>query len=465
MAIGTGFRALTPGVNASYSLADQWGQQTAVQKKRAVLAFNRSASLLNLPSQAIELMNKLLSFSQERDWAADTRPLVWPDTERLLAQVSFSLATLKRNMRRLCEAGLIAFRDSPNGKRFGKRDANGRIIPTSSYGIDLSPLGVRTPALEMMAEEEECRRDELRRLARQWTCQRKMLAGYIDSGLDYDLPGPWKECAADLEHLVEQRQGRCSVETLRDLCEALAAVLERARTAYAAASEHFDEAPPSAAQAAGFDQKHTKMSPMGVTNEPHKQNTNQPLLESLYNKRRSANAEQLNLHPDAGSASEKEASEKPVAGGSNVQHNPAGPQSYPIDLQSVLDACPELLSWVTGGVRNWHELAGAAAQIRPMLGISPSAWSEARAELGMSAAAVALAIIAQKFAAGEIREPGAYLRGLTERHRSGSLRLDKTIRALLCDAHSQKLAAMTALPDRAAAKSCPLQPERTPRLI
>nr|WP_313015851.1 plasmid replication protein RepC [Brucella intermedia] len=464
MMIGKGFRAITPGLHTSYSLADQWGPQTAVEKKRAVLAFNRAASLLNLPSQAIELMNKLLSFSQDRDWAADTRPLVWPDTERLLAQVSFSLATLKRNMRRLSEAGLIAFRDSPNGKRFGKRDANGKIIPTSTYGIDLSPLGVRTPALEMMAEEEDCRRDELRFLARQWTCHRKMLAGFIDSGLAYDLPGPWKDCAAELDRLVELRQGRCSVEVLRDLCEALAAVLERARTAYAAAADQFEGVRSSSAQAQDSDQKHTNMSPKGGTNEPHKQNTNQPSSDSLYNERRSANAEQLNSPTDAGSASERRAFEKPLVAGLNVQPNQAAPRSYPIDLQSVLEACPELLTWLAGEVRNWHDLAGAAAQIRPALGISPSAWSEARAELGVPASAVALAIIVQKHAAGEIREPGAYLRGLTERHRAGVLQLDKSIRALLADNNRQRITAIAGA-NRLPAKPFRPQGEWTPRLI
>ncbi|WP_420889850.1 replication initiation protein RepC [Ensifer aridi] len=49
---------------------------------------------------------------------------------------------------------------------------------------------------------------------------------------------------------------------------------------------------------------------------------------------------------------------------------------------------------------------------------------------------MALAIIVQKSAAGEIRDPGAYFRGMTERHRAGLLHLDKSICALLTNRRS-----------------------------
>ena len=35
-------------------------------------------------------------------------------------QVGFSLAALKRHIRKLIEAGIISMKDSPNGKRWGK---------------------------------------------------------------------------------------------------------------------------------------------------------------------------------------------------------------------------------------------------------------------------------------------------------------------------------------------------------
>jgi replication initiation protein RepC len=45
--------------------------------------------------------------------------------------------------RALIEAGLITMRDSPNGKRYGRRDPKGQII--EAYGFDLarSPRATR----------------------------------------------------------------------------------------------------------------------------------------------------------------------------------------------------------------------------------------------------------------------------------------------------------------------------------
>ncbi len=44
-----------------------------------------------------------------------------------MEQTGFSLSALKRHARRLAEAGVIAFQDSPNGKRWGRRDVDPQV--------------------------------------------------------------------------------------------------------------------------------------------------------------------------------------------------------------------------------------------------------------------------------------------------------------------------------------------------
>ena len=62
-------------------------------------------------------------------------------------------------------------------------------------------------------------------------------------------------------------------------------------------------------------------------------------------------------------------------------------------LGMVLDACPDLADYAKGGICNWRDFLAAAAVVRPMLGISPSAWDEARNVMGELQAAVVVACI------------------------------------------------------------------------
>lgn len=427
-----GSRRITARIHASSDLAQKWGSSAAVSKRRVVLIFNKVAKSLGLTSQSIELMNKLLSFSAEQDWQPSSRPLVWPDNQRLLEQLSFSLASIKRNLRLLSERGLISFKDSPNGRRYGKRE-NGAIVLHSTFGIDLSPVGVRLIELERLAEEEDRNSDELRQCSRRWTCERRMLAAIIEEAEIYALPGPWRECSAELARLCDLRKSRNDASQLRDLCDALSLVLERAKTAYSAASDSFGFDDHTEQSIRLSSDKCSDMSPLGYDYEPHIQNTKQLSPDLLYNKRRSAKAEQHNIDK-AGYASSKTASRKPVATASKIQTISEISEVY-LDLTLLRSACPAFAELGGADCQDWREFIDLADKIRPMLGISPDAWNDARATLGLNRSAAALAIIVQKQALNEIQSPGGYLRAMTERHRVGQLRLDRTIKALKLFTH------------------------------
>ena len=69
-------------------------------------------------------------------------------------------------------------------------------------------------------------------------------------------------------------------------------------------------------------------------------------------------------------------------------------RTYPLGM--VLDACPDIIDYSRGGISNWRDLAAAVAVVRPMLGISPSAWFEAQSALGEIEAAVVVAVCERK---------------------------------------------------------------------
>src|SRR6202023_565922 len=85
--------------------------------------------------------------------------------------LGLSPSQVKAVNRQLIEAGLITMKDSPNGKRFGQRDRQGRIV--EAYGFDLSPIALRHAEFVRLAEEARAEREAMRKLRRRATIARK----------------------------------------------------------------------------------------------------------------------------------------------------------------------------------------------------------------------------------------------------------------------------------------------------
>ena len=102
--------------------------------------------------------------------------------------------------------------------------------------------------------------------------------------------------------------------------------------------------------------------------------------------------------------------------------------AFPLGM--VLDACPDIIDYAKTGIANWRAFeAAAAAVVRPMLGISPSAWAEAQTVMGERHAALVVAAILQRGAA--INSGGAYLRGLTRKAEAHEFSLGPMLMALI----------------------------------
>lgn len=432
----TGFRAMSPALFKAYETADLWGPQTAVTKKRAHTAFNSCTKFIGLRSHLIELMNKLLSFSKEIDWEGTSRPIVWPDNQRLLEQCALgSLSALKRSLRALAEAGLIAFKDSPTGRRIGRRNSHdGRIVLDRTYGIDLSPLGLKTPELEMIVTMQKNQQLDWRDLVAQYTRDRRRLVSIIEAGLADAIPGPWEDLNLELRQLQAQREGlrnSGAIGVLTYLHDQLLSVLERANAAYAEAAKDFpskpstDDVEKARTEASKHDHYEDKMDPVGSTSEPLIQNTSPRNNTSLYKSdRSSANAEQLNLL-STGYASEDGLGNKPECGALAEQE----PQKLPppIDSRTLLTLCADYAEFVQAP-KAWPEIVEAAERvIGPMMKVPASTWKTACRMLGRERAAAAVALIFEKHNDGLIDSPGAYLNGMIDRAQKGKLDLPSSL--------------------------------------
>jgi replication initiation protein RepC len=73
------------------------------------------------------------------------------------------------------------------------------------------------------------------------------------------------------------------------------------------------------------------------------------------------------------------------------QTSAATERTYPLEM--VLSACADIVDYAKGGIANWRGFLATDAVVRPMLGISPSAWGEARTVMGEAEAAVVVCLL------------------------------------------------------------------------
>ena len=415
----TGWRKPTPGLGVAEQLA-QAGEGLSVPKNKALLAVKRVAAHLGLKPSDMMLLDTFGAFTKPQDWEQGRRPIVWASNAYLMEQTGFSLSALKRHARRLVETGLIAFRDSPNGKRWGHRDDQGYII--EAYGYDLSPLAARTEEFAHLFAQIQDDRQFCQRTKRQITITRRIIRAKVDQALENALHGPWRELSAAFEALLGRLpRANAAPERLLDILEWLSELKERVDQAFQAAFTPEDEVVENTPQTEDKMVNNTKeMTPKGASNGTHILDTNQlnPVSSNTLETRKAARAAQETPPPEPGESKDISWSTFGKKG-----------QGSEIDIATIMQACPsfaEMARDLGGYVSDWEQLHRIAGQIRPMVGISEDAWAVSQQRLGPQMAAAALALIFDKFNAGEVASPGGYLRGMVEKAGAGELHLDRS---------------------------------------
>ena len=185
----TGFRRLTPGLLAADRTAESFdGLPDGVTVPGQVLAALKAAApRLGLAPRLVHAIDWLFKFTQPQDWGRGGRPIVWPSASLQQEALGLSPTQGKALNRALIDAGLITMKDSPNGKRYGRRDAQKRIV--EAYGFDLSPLAARHAEFACLAEEAKAERAEMGRLRRRATIARNGITQILETAAEYGFTG------------------------------------------------------------------------------------------------------------------------------------------------------------------------------------------------------------------------------------------------------------------------------------
>lgn len=397
----TGFRRLTPGLLKAERAAKGFaGLPPGVSVPGQVLAAVKDAApQLGISPRLVHAVDWLFRFTQPQDWDEGNRPIVWPSARMQSEALCLSETQVKRINRALCEAGLVAMRDSPNGKRYGKRDPGKRII--EAYGFDLSPLAARYAEFRRLAEEAKAERQAIARLRGRATIARKAIMQILEIAAEYGIEDEeWRSLSRESQSIARavKSAGRADEIALG------VSGLERRQKA---ARERLE----------GL-LRDVDMDRLRAGNGPHQHN--------------------YNSTPDP-QEDTVTAAEKCSGGGGGSDASGTGPQQrsrsdkgmvHGIAPDELTRLAPRLKPYLRRPNPNWPEIVDAADWLRHDLGVSQSLWGEACVTLGRDLAAVALAIVSTKEAEHFRTTPGGYFHGMVVKAKAGELHLERTVWAM-----------------------------------
>ena len=183
----TGFRRWSPNLLKTERTAEAFAglPEGVTVPGQLLAAIKEAAPLIGISPRLVHAVDWLFRFTQPQDWQATSRPIVWPSARMQQESLGLSPTQAKWINRRLVELGLVSMKDSPNGKRYGKRDGDRRIV--EAYGFDLSPLAARYAEFRRLAEQGKAERLAMGRLRRRATIAKKAIAQILETAAEYGL--------------------------------------------------------------------------------------------------------------------------------------------------------------------------------------------------------------------------------------------------------------------------------------
>ncbi|MEL6465748.1 MAG: plasmid replication protein RepC [Pseudomonadota bacterium] len=416
----TGWRKASADLAVAEQLAEA-GERIAVPKSEAFVAVKRVGAHIGLKASDLMLLDTLGAFTQPQDWEERRRPIVWASNAYLMEQTGFSLSALKRHARRLAEVGVIAFKDSPNGKRWGRRNDDGHIV--EAYGFDLSPMAARVDEFTDLYVRIQAERALCQRLKRQITVARRMIRARIEAALQGALSGAWVQYLERFEGLLMRLpRANAASETLEQVLDWFRGLQERVEQAYLKAFRGDDVVENTLQTEKQGTEQTQEMSPKEVNSDPHILTTNQ--LDPVTCNR-SETEQAAGVAPGDPTVVQVE---RPEPDGAEAEAAKTL-RGVAVDVRTVMQACPEFAFWARnmgGYLRDWGDLYRIAGDLKKIIGVSDHAWIAAQEVMGKQMAAAAMALVFDKHAKGEVYSAGGYLRGMTEKAGTGELNLERS---------------------------------------
>lgn len=418
-----GRRAMTLGMLASQAIVKAIPPEASIDKWKLYRWLCEARPKLRVSDRALSVLNALMSFYPKTELAAGDSMVVFPSNMQLsLRTHGMAETTLRRHLAALVDAGLLMRRDSPNGKRYVRRDREGEI--GEAFGFSLAPLLARAGEIEQLAAAVTAERLLLLRLRERITLVRRDIVKLIETALEDGLAGDWMQFEAEYRVQILALPRIATPEILT----AVLSALEALRTQILKCMEeqiisHNTAGYPDQTERHKQNSKPDSTSDLEPRFEPKQGGKAEFQPEPVAMADAAAGSETGNS-VGTGKPLDREMAKHPVR---PLGAGPEPQKPYPLPL--ILQACPEIVPFGPGGtISGWRDLMIAAVVVRSMLAISPSAYENACEVLGPENAATVIACILER--SGHINSAGGYLRDLTRRAERGEFTLGPMLMAL-----------------------------------
>lgn len=337
-------------------------------------------SVFGLNDRCLAVLSSLLSFAPQDELSEKTGLVVFPSNRQLALRAhGMPESTLRRHLNSLIGAGIIARRDSPNGKRYAYKDKTGAV--EEAFGFSVAPLLARATQIAEASEKTLADTLQLKRTREQITLQRRDLAEMIDAALA-DAPSPqWSEAYTRFRAIVDAIPRRATLNELQIILGNLVSLRENLDNIlklnddvtelsvnHAQTERHHIESLPES----HIDSKNIKTNDLKVPNSL--------AVATVIKKEQSS-----------------------VRTG--------------ISIDTVLRTCPDIQQYAVDNIRSWRDLIDASRIVSGFLGIGQSTYQEASEIMGRECVSTIIAWMLQRVT--DIKSAGAYLRTLTQKAKAG----------------------------------------------
>lgn len=361
-----------------------------INKWELLRELSKAQASYGISERDLTVLQGLLSFFQNDTLDGSGQMVVFPSNKAICERLNgMPCSTMRRHIARLVDAGLLARRDSPNGKRYVRKHGNERI----PFGFDLSPLHRRATEIMQAAEAVREAESRFRRLREVVSLMRRDIAALAEFGEETQPRlGLWDQLRDMAALTARALRRKLTIEELSAYRSKLETLLDQARNV--------------------IDGPETEeMITSDATSEHHHHNSDKDSNES---EQCLETNKVIPAFPD---------------GQPDVAQVPTAETVPKVPLNLVLASCPSLRTFYQGEIRHWHQLYDAACHIRPAMGINTSAWEEAKRCMGPEQASIVIAAMLERFE--EIRSPGGYLRALASKAAAGEFSCGPMLMALI----------------------------------